>query len=382
MKQIFLSLFAWCLLSAAAEPPPHWNRAQTEKLVVWLKAAADDGLEPVAALADDVSAALARGDPVAIDTVATAAAVRLVKAHRLGCCQDGPSPEWHIVPLVPDLDPAQAVAEAVAQNQIDPLFGMNRPTHPNYYALRKAYGAETDPEKRAILATNLDRWRWMPRSLGARYLVVNTAAFEATLWNDRVMVDRWEVVVGKTSTPTPVFAAEIKGVIFNPWWEIPDSIVAESVGALLRQHPRDAAAKGYVIQNGRYRQKPGPANSLGRMKLIMPNAYSVYLHDTPAQRLFSREVRAFSHGCVRVGDALGLATALLASGQKWPRERSEAFVKQGKTITASLIKPMPVYITYFTAEPDGQGGVRYFPDIYGRDKIATARKNDDGLCSR
>jgi murein L,D-transpeptidase YcbB/YkuD len=139
---------------------------------------------------------------------------------------------------------------------------------------------------------------------------------------------------------------------------------------MLRDRPAEAARKGYVLQDGRYRQKPGPANALGRMKLVMPNPYSVYLHDTPSQSLFERDVRAFSHGCVRVGDALGLATALLATSPGWDRKRADALVAAGRTTTVALAAPVPVYVAYFTAEPDGEGGMRYFPDIYQRDRAA------------
>ncbi len=121
------------------------------------------------------------------------------------------------------------------------------------------------------------------------------------------------------------------------------------------------------MQGGRYRQKPGPNNSLGRMKLVMPNSYSVYLHDTPAQNLFDEDKRAFSHGCVRVGDALGLATALLSTGSGWDRARTDAIVATGETVTVPLSAPLPVYVVYFTATPDDLGGIRYLADVYGRD---------------
>ncbi|MEK7413004.1 MAG: L,D-transpeptidase family protein, partial [Planctomycetota bacterium] len=206
---------------------------------------------------------------------------------------------------------------------------------------------------------------------GERYLLVNTASFEASLWDGRKEIGRWEVIVGKTGSPTPVFSARVTGVILNPWWEIPSSIVAESVGALVRNKPAEAARRGYVVQDGRYRQRPGAANALGRMKLVMPNPYSVYLHDTPSQSLFERDVRAFSHGCVRVGDALGLATTLLSADPAWNRKRVDGAVAKGLTVKVDLPQPVPVYVTYFTAEPDGNGGIRYFPDIYKRDKGAT-----------
>lgn len=116
------------------------------------------------------------------------------------------------------------------------------------------------------------------------------------------------------------------------------------------------------------------------MKLVMPNPYSVYLQDTPAQMLFSREVRTFSHGCVRVGGALGLATVLL-SPNGWHRARGDKAVEAGGTITAPLAAPVPVYVTYFTAEPDGQGGVRYFPDVYDREHASPLTAGGDTRCT-
>ena len=107
----------------------------------------------------------------------------------------------------------------------------------------------------------------------------------------------------------------------------------------------------------------------------MPNPYTVYLHDTPAQALFDRDVRAFSHGCVRVGDALGLAAALLEPTGQWDRTRIDAAVAAGETQTVPLAEPVPVYVTYFTAEPDDDGNMRFFPDVYKRDKAAVAPDN-------
>jgi murein L,D-transpeptidase YcbB/YkuD len=118
------------------------------------------------------------------------------------------------------------------------------------------------------------------------------------------------------------------------------------------------------------------------MKLVMPNPYNIYLHDTPAQSLFGRDVRAFSHGCVRVGDALGLATALLAPLPGWDRERVEAEIATGTTQTITLAASIPVYVAYFTAESDGQGGIRYLPDIYKRDQAALAPGGDGAQCGR
>lgn len=370
MKRLLCFIFL-CLAPATAKAqPPHWQKDQISRLIEWLDAAKDDGLGPAASEAATVRDALRAADTLRLDAAATAAAIGLLRAHRNGCCNASLRSGWHIDNGIALTDPLASVADAVRLNRLDELFGSARPSHPYYYSLRQAFSRETDPERRKILAANLDRWRWMPRMLGKRYLLVNTASFEASLWEDRTEIGRWQVIVGKTGSPTPVFSARVTGVILNPWWEIPSSIVAESVGALVRNRPAEAARRGYVVQDGRYRQRPGPANALGRMKLVMPNPYSVYLHDTPSQSLFERDARAFSHGCIRVGDALGLATTLLSADPAWNRKRVDAAVTRGATVKVDLKQPVPVYVTYFTAEPDGNGSIRYFPDIYKRDKGA------------
>jgi len=380
MQRLLCFIFL-CLAPATAKAePPHWQKDQIARLIEWLDAAKDDGLGPAASEAVTVRDALQTADTQRLDSVATAAAVGLLRAHRNGCCNASLRAGWHIDNGIALADPLTAVTDAVRLNRLDELFGSVRPSHPYYYLLRQAFSREADPERRKILAANLDRWRWMPRMLGDRYLLVNTASFEASLWEDRTEIGRWQVIVGKTGSPTPVFSARVTGVILNPWWEIPSSIVSESVGALVRSRPAEAARRGYVVEDGRYRQRPGAANALGRMKLVMPNPYSVYLHDTPSQSLFGRDVRAFSHGCVRVGDALGLATTLLSADAAWDRKRVDAEVAKGLTVKVDLPQPIPVYLTYFTAEPDRTGGIRYFPDIYKRDK--GAKTSDSERCTQ
>ena len=380
---ILLALVATVATVASAQiaPPIHWTRPQAIRLSQWLATAADEGLGGVAPRLKTVDAALRGDDPQGLDAAATDAAVALLEALRHGCCNASLRTGWHIDEGNAWPDARATVSAAVSANAIDPLFARARPTHPFYLGLQAAYARETDPGRRATLAANLDRWRWMPRSLGRRYLLVNAAAFEASLWDGPQIVGRWKVVVGKTKSPTPIFAARVTGVILNPWWEIPPDIAAENIVALVRDHPVQAAAKGYVLADGRYRQRPGPTNALGRMKLVMPNDFHVYLHDTPSQNLFAQDLRAYSHGCVRVGDALGLVTALLAPRPGWDRPQVEAAVASGRTQTVPLAAAIPVYVAYFTAEPDGLGGVRYFPDIYHRDNGASA-PSDDGRCTR
>ncbi len=356
---------------------PHWRGHQLALLLERMRAAPADGLFHVADAVGTVERAQASGDAARIDAAATQAAIALLDAERHGCCGSARDAGWQIGNGLPTGDHSAELATALDADRLEALLDRSAPQHPNFLALKQAYQEERDPARRATIVANMDRWRWMPRDLGPLYLLVNTAAFEATLWEKGRPVGRWEVIVGKTRSPTPVFAARVTGVVLNPWWEIPSSIVAESVGALVRNHPAEAARRGYVVQNGRYRQRPGPGNSLGRMKLVMPNPYSVYLHDTPAQGLFQQDVRAYSHGCVRVGDALGLAATVL----RQERAKVDEIVKAGKTVTLPAPQSIPIYMTYFTAEPDELGNLRFFPDVYGRDKRAGAVAAAEG-CTR
>jgi murein L,D-transpeptidase YcbB/YkuD len=223
----------------------------------------------------------------------------------------------------------------------------------------------------------MERWRWMPISPGTEYILVNAAAFEVSLWRQGKLAGVWPVIVGKPRTPSPVFAATVSGVTFNPWWDVPANIARESIAALMRNRPALARQRGYVWAGSHYRQRPGPANALGQMKLVMPNPYNVYLHDTPDKKLFAREVRAFSHGCIRVGNAFGFATTLL-QGKPSP-EDATAIVASGHTVTVALPAPLPIYIAYFTAVPGANGLVRFLPDIYGRD--ANRAKPSTSTCA-
>jgi murein L,D-transpeptidase YcbB/YkuD len=241
---------------------------------------------------------------------------------------------------------------------IDSFFIGLRPTHPDYAVLRAALAKETDPERRLTIARNMERWRWMPQSLGRSYVLVNVAAFEADLWRGGRRIGTWPVIVGKQSTPTPVFSATITGVILNPWWTVPASIVRERNGNF-------PARQGYVVTDGQISQKPGPNNALGEMKLDMPNPFTVYIHDTPSKELFARDVRAFSHGCIRVGNALEFAAALLDGIRS--RTELDAIVATRRTTTIELPGRLPVYITYFTAGTDDAGRLAFYSDVYGRD---------------
>jgi hypothetical protein len=361
-------LIAVALLTSAAAAPesgaaPKWPEDQVRLLRGWALAAPLDALQQPSTQALDN--ALAQGNGAEIDKAATDLALRLARMHLLGCAPEQERKSWHMPAIDDYYDLPSYLSFMLGKEDIDLFFSLLIPHHPDYGALRAAYAAETDPARRATLALNMERWRWLPVDLGENFLIVNAARFEVTYWKDGRKSGTWPVIVGKPKTPTPTFATFVKGVTFNPWWNVPKSIVAESVGSLVRRNPAEARRRGYVWGNGSYRQKPGPNNALGQMKLEMPNQFSIYLHDTPSKELFLKEVRAFSHGCIRVGDALGLANALL--GSSLPKAKIDAIVAGRETQTHALPKAMPVYVTYFTADVGKDGRVATLPDLYHRD---------------
>ncbi len=347
-----------------------WTAAQARQLATWLEIAPADGLPSMATEAAALRAAIAGGNPALFGPVARTHAATLLDRHRNGT-HTARRRAFGITPE--DFAPIDAtIADALARDQVDAMVAAAIPTHPHYVQMRAALANEADAARAARLRLNMDRWRWMPRTLGERYLMVNVPSYEVTLWQDGRRIDRWRTVVGTARTPTNIFSDTVTGVILNPWWEIPASIADEGIASMVRNNPRAAAARGYVFEQGRYRQRPGPGNSLGRMKLVMPNDFAIFLHDTPAQALFANPARAYSHGCVRVNQALDFATALLRTRAGWDRAATDAAVASGRTQTVDLAAPIPVYISYFTVAPftasDGTTPLRHYADIYGHDR--------------
>lgn len=370
---IFMVLSCAATASVAAQAPEaaqaavlhsHWSHPDIATLKRWVEAAPQDAL-PVISTAR-LDEAVANNDASEIDEIARSLALRLARMHLLGAATSAERAGWNIVDTDAELALEAMLEQSVVNGTLNTFFALMRPSHPEYSALRTAFEKEADSDRRMAIARNMERWRWMPRTLGADYVLVNAAAFEASLWRDSELARTWRVIVGKQSTPTPVFNTKIEGVILNPWWEIPTSIVRESVGALIRRNPNLARKRGYVWSDGRYRQKPGPGNALGLMKLVMPNRFSVYMHDTPNKQLFEEVVRSFSHGCIRTHDAIGYAATLLEGVKS--REEVDAILASGKTTTIKLIRPIPIYVTYFTAVSESDGEIRILSDIYDRDR--------------
>jgi len=248
-----------------------------------------------------------------------------------------------------------------------------------------AYGLEPDgvvgPATRAAMnisaqarleqiEANLERWRWLPHSLPADRIEVDTGAQEATLYLDDRQALRMRVVVGRPERKTPMFAAVVEAVIVNPVWNVPSSIARNELLPAESRRPGTLARMGISSVDGRLQQRPGPANALGRIKFDMPNRFDVYLHDTPARALFERPVRAFSHGCVRLERPLELAGLLLARQDASPAHLDQA-IDAGGTVRLRLARAILVYVTYRTAEVV-DGLVRFRPDIYLWDRELSA----------
>jgi len=239
------------------------------------------------------------------------------------------------------------------------------------------------------IRANMERWRWLPADLGMRHVRANIAGFDVTTYEDGVPQAIRAIIVGNPKRKTPIFSDEIEYIVFNPWWETPSSIARADKLPLFQKDPgavkrqgfeiRDSAGrvvppssvdwKSYTASNFPYRirQAPGPQNALGQVKIMFPNAHNVYLHDTPNRDLFSLKQRALSSGCVRTKDPIGLAEWLLSDTEAWDRAAIDQAVATGKETRADLAEPVPVHIVYFTAVPNGCGGVRYLDDIYERD---------------
>ena len=237
---------------------------------------------------------------------------------------------------------------------------------------------------------NLERWRWLPRKLGDRYIIVNIPEYRLEVWDrDRVPVTM-RVVVGKQDTPTPIFNDEMTHIVFSPYWNVPANIaqgetlpeILKDPAFLERTNMEVLDAKGQRLDPAtidlsdptgyRFRQRPGAQNSLGLVKFMFPNQYNVYLHDTPTDSLFARASRSFSHGCVRLEQPQALAEYVLRDQPDWTRDRIEQAMHAEEERTVKLRSPIPVYLGYWTARVSADGVMQFRKDVYGIDNRLSA----------
>jgi murein L,D-transpeptidase YcbB/YkuD len=242
------------------------------------------------------------------------------------------------------------------------------------------------------VAINLQRWRWMPDDLGERHFFVNIPYYHLIAREAGKPVMDIRVVVGKPGHNTPIFSEDMESVVFSPYWNIPDTIAENETAPAVARDPNYLARQGIEIlrvsNSGTetvsasdvkwdnpdamkglvFRQKPGDSNALGHVKFLFPNEYNVYLHDTPADSLFAKPGRAFSHGCVRVEEPETLAKYVLKGYPEWDDQAIFGAMRAGVEKHVRMKAKIPVHIAYFTAWVDENGGLHFQPDIYGYDK--------------
>ncbi|TVR11324.1 MAG: murein L,D-transpeptidase [Salinarimonadaceae bacterium] len=234
-----------------------------------------------------------------------------------------------------------------------------------------ALHAEDPARREADVIANMERWRWLPRDLGARSIVVNIPEYMMRVLDGDEVVNETRVIVGRPDAPTPIFSDAMNHVVVSPSWTIPPSILRKEVLPGLRADPLWAEKRGYqVFRDGRnisVRQPPGPENALGQIKFMFPNKHHVYLHDTPSRHLFNTLRRAHSWGCVRVEDPFAFADLILRESG-WPEARLRALIGPRER-TVRLDAPIPIHLVYFTMTADRSGGLRVFEDVYGFNQL-------------
>jgi murein L,D-transpeptidase YcbB/YkuD len=265
------------------------------------------------------------------------------------------------------------------------------------------------PARIKQILVNMERWRWLPHDLGAFYVTVNIPEFTLRVVEEGTPIHTTRVVVGKPDKQTPVISDEMEEVVFNPYWNVPNSIKMEEIApymgygggffgggsdtSVLRRHGLQIKYGNRYIdpdqidwsQNDLRKfdlvQPPGPSNVLGRVKFLFPNTHDVYMHDTTQKFLFNNAVRAESHGCMRVQYPEKLAEIILQRDKGWSPARVESTFDAGPDNHVALDQHIPVYVTYFTLRVNDDGSISTFNDIYGHDSRMNTALSGKGYIS-
>ncbi|RZK00459.1 MAG: L,D-transpeptidase [Novosphingobium sp.] len=358
------------------EPVMAWPVADARALLAVIDTIESEGLFSKDYQPEALRAAIAAGPGQALDAVASKSFAWLAEDLRDGRTPMESRVQWFAVDPDQDVTPTTGLmTKALATHNVAGTLAELAPTHPDYQALKAALATtpRADTATRSKIRINMDRWRWLRRDLGEIYLIANVPEYQLRLMKaNHQLVKTFRTVVGKPGrTATPQLAEEVKAVVFNPTWTVPQSIVVgEGLGASLMRAPR----KGYKVTRNSdgsltVVQQPGPSNSLGVMKIDMPNPHAIYLHDTPAKQYFNQPIRAESHGCIRTQNALVLGMTMAIMGADMPQEQLVANATSGKYTKVPMTRTFPVYISYFTMGQDTgmTGRVVSYADIYRRD---------------
>jgi murein L,D-transpeptidase YcbB/YkuD len=307
----------------------------------------------------------------------------------------------------PVRDPKRVLAEMEASSAPDDYLRSLHPTHEQFVRLRDALikargetnGEEAKPAGNDVAAKrlliNMERWRWMPETLGSLYVLNNSAAFMLYVVKGNETIFRDKILVGTIGYATPVFSADMKTIVFNPDWIAPPTVVKENIlphlqskrFSILRSHrlfvsyqgkPVDATRVDWNRVNGMaytFSQKTGPHNNLGKIKFLYPNRHTVYMHDTlpVRKKYFKQPVRMIGHECVRMEQPLRFAEVLLAEANGTSAARVKELWDKSDNGTVAIGRTLPVHMVYFTAVADDDGKVETVADVYGLDrKMAVA----------
>ncbi|MGI8610872.1 MAG: L,D-transpeptidase family protein, partial [Sphingomicrobium sp.] len=353
-----------------------WHPRDAQDLLAFIGQIGSEGLDPADYDPAGLAMALRSGNPLLLAQTATDRFNRVSGDLAFGHVPRAEREGWHI----PDKDLNRErqhllMRAALEQHRVADSLRSLLPTHPQYRDLKNALMTtpRTDTAQINRLRLNLDRWRWLPRDLGQKYIIVNVPAFYVSLVEDGVTKWRQRAVAGAIKTPTPMLSVMATGVSINPWWFVPKSIEPEVRGK-----------RGYVASRGKdgkiqgWRQPPGPNNALGELKFVMYNPHNIYLHDTNARSRFNSQIRSLSHGCIRTQNVVDLAKTMFAdeANPDWTAEKIDAVLASKKTVQANFATPVPVYIVYFSTAASTDGKIVNYGDVYKRDaKVLAALLN-------
>ena len=272
-------------------------------------------------------------------------------------------------PATVDADLQQAISRAQRR------FGLK----PDGVVTAETLAALNQPVGQRVLQiiANLERWRWLPPTMPASRVQVNSGAAIVTLFQNDAPVLSMKAVSGRPGDETPMLFSKIHSVVLNPPWNVPSSIATKELWPKEKRNPGYLARNGFVViktdgGGSRLQQKP-EKSALGRYKFDFDNPYGVYLHDTPTQATFSRYGRQASHGCVRLEKPKALAEALLASDPKWTPDAIAAALDKGDTLRVRLTEQVPVFIFYWTAFAAPDGSMNFRADPYNWDRLLLQR---------
>lgn len=365
-------------LSPPGPPVESWSLGAVSALISYIETISEEGLDPADYDLQALQVSMQSGPSAELDELASKNFVWLVEDLRDGRTPMSARKQWFVVDPDRDIYRTRALLKkATATSDVAAVLDGLHPVHADYKAL-KAELAATPVEqvtKRKLIRANMDRWRWLARDLGTIHLITNVPEYQLRL-NAGKKTFTYRTIVGKPGrSATPQLAEMVSGVVFNPTWTVPQSIVkGEGLGQRVLNNPAWARQKGYKATRGANGyitvvQQPGPTNSLGVMKLEMPNRHAIFFHDTPARGLFNRESRALSHGCIRTEKALELAMTVAILGKAASPKEAVQISTSGKYTKVLLKeeKKIPAYITYFTMGTNTDGELTTFKDIYDRD---------------